>query len=60
MKYESNKDNQSWIIGAIHPEYGEVQGMAIFRGDEYRFLCKDNYVAMIPLSILGSENIENK
>jgi hypothetical protein len=43
-----------WIIGEIHPIYGEVQMMACFGGDSYRFMMKDGVISMIPLSALGS------
>lgn len=45
-------DELAWPIGAVHPEYGEVQMMGITGGEQYRWFCKDNIVSMIPLSVL--------
>ena len=46
----------NWILGEIHPIYGEVQMMANLKGESYRFMIKDGVVSMIPLSFLGGND----
>ena len=43
-----------WIIGEIHPIYGEIQMMGILSGERYRWAVKDNVVSMMPLEMLQS------
>ncbi len=44
-----------WIIGEVHPQYGEVQMMGRISGEAYRWFSKNNVVSMIPLSILQGQ-----
>jgi hypothetical protein len=41
-----------WIIGEIHPIYGEVLAMGIREGEPYRMFTKDGVVSLIPLDCL--------
>ena len=45
---------RDWVIGDIHPVYGEVQMMGTIGGERYRWFMKNNLVSMIPLSFLDT------
>jgi len=43
-----------WIIGTVHPIYGDVQAMGRIDGEQIRwFIGKDGVVSMIPLGMLS-------
>jgi hypothetical protein len=45
-----------WPIGAVHPDYGTVEMMAVLSGEPYRFFTdSDGVVSMIPLEFLEED-----
>jgi len=46
-------DKKLWVIGSIHPEYGEVQMMGCRDGEPYRMMVKDDVVSLMPLDVLN-------
>ncbi len=49
-EYKTNVN--PWVLGAIHPQFGEVVMMGTTGGEKYRWFQKDNLTSMIPLSFL--------
>ena len=47
-----NGGEMKWVIGDVHPIYGECQMMGITGGESYRWFIKEGSVSMIPLSML--------
>lgn len=46
--------NNLWIIGSIHPVYGECTMMGVIKGEAIRwFVDKHGCVTMIPLDVLN-------